>query len=250
MAEKKNKQNEDIEKKNKENSKTENNKKENNKTVNTEKILKETTETINEVKDQVKGSFKKEELKNSAKETTNFIVGMFKNPIEELKKIADDTTNKNFKYAVILAIVWILAVVILRIYYSSLSWNVFKYLLPLIKSAVAPVLSILVLSVTILALNKNKDKNLITVMSVVTAAKLPIVIASVISLLRLISTKVTTVTSPFSSLCTVISTVLVYFGAKFVLGEKDDKSYIKKFVAIESIYYIAYIIIGLLEIYI
>lgn len=227
-----------------------NNENENKKSVNTDEILKETTETINQVKDQVKGSFKKEELKNSAKETTNFIVGMFKNPIEELKNIAEDKTNKNFKYAVILAIVWILAVVILRIYYSSLSWNVVKYLLPLVKSAVAPVLSILVLSLTIFALNKNKDKNLITVMSVVTAAKLPVVIASVVSLLRLISAKVTTVTSPFSSLCAVISTVLVYFGAKFVLGEDDDKNYIKKFVIIEAIYYIAYIVIGLLEIYI
>ena len=223
---------------------------ENKKTVDTDTILKETTETINEVKDQVKGSFKKEELKNSAKETTNFIVGMFKNPIEELKNISADKSNKNFKYAVILAVVWILAVVILRIYYSSLSWNVVKYLLPLIKSAVAPVLSILVLSVTIFVLNKNKDKNLVTVMSVVTAAKLPIVIAAVVSLLRLISANVTTVTSPFSSLCAVISTVLVYFGAKFVLGEEDDKNYIKKFVIIEAIYYIAYIVIGLLEIYI
>ncbi len=228
----------------------EENNNENNNTVNPEEILKETTETINEVKDQVKGSFKKEELKNSAKETTNFIVGMFKNPIEELKSIAKDKTNKNFKYAVILAIVWIVAVVMLKIYYSSLSWNVLKYLLPLIKSAIAPILSILVLSLTIFTLNKNKDKSLVTIMSVVTAAKLPIVIASVVSLLRLISARVTTVTSPFASLCAVISTVLVYFGAKFILEEKDDKIYIKKFVIIESIYYIAYIVIGLLEIYI
>lgn len=227
-----------------------NNENENKKTVNTDEILKETTETINEVKDQVKGSFKKDELKNSAKETTNFIVGMFKNPIAELKNIAGDKSNKNFKYAVILAIVWIVALVILRIYYSSLSWNVLKYILPLIKSAVAPILSILVLSLTIFVLNKNKDKNLVTVMSVVTAAKLPIVISAVINLLRIISSKVTTVTTPFASLCTVISTVLVYFGAKFILGEDDDKNFIKKFVIIEGIYYIAYIVLGLLEIYI
>lgn len=227
-----------------------NNENENNKTVNKDDILKETTDTINQVKDQVKGSFKKEELKNSAKETTNFIAGMFKNPIEELKNIAEDKSNKNFKYAVILTVVWILAVVILRISYSSLSWNVIKYLLPLIKSAVAPILSILVLAVTIFALNKNKDKNLVNTMTVVTAAKLPVVIAAVVSLLRLISSRVSTVTSPFSSLCAIISTILVYFGAKFVLGEEDDKSFIKKFVIIEAIYYIAYIIIGLLEIYI
>ena len=87
-------------------------------------------------------------------------------------------------------------------------------------------------------------------MSVVTAARLPIVIASVLSLLKLISRDVRTVTTPFGLLCGVISTVLIYFGAKFLLGEKDDKSYIKQFAIIEGIYYIAYIVVGLLQIYI
>ncbi len=228
----------------------EENKENKEKTVDTDEILKETTETINEVKDQVKDSFKKDELKNSAKETTNFIVGMFKNPIGELKNISEDNSNKNFKYAIILAVIWILAEVILGIFYSSFSWNVIKYLLPLIKIAIAPILSILILSLTIFILNKKKDKSLITIMSVVTAARLPIVIASVLSLLKLISRDVRTVTTPFGLLCGVISTVLIYFGAKFLLGEKDDKSYIKQFAIIEGIYYIAYIVVGLLQIYI
>ena len=220
------------------------------KKVDKDEIIKETTETINEVKDQVKGSFKKDELKNSAKETTNFIVGMFKDPLGQLKNISEDKSNKNFKYAIILAVVWIIAEVILGMFYSSFSWNVIKYLLPLIKIAVAPILSILILSLTIFILNKKKDKSLVTIMSVVTAAKLPIVIASVLSLLKLISRDVKTVTTPFELLCGVISTVLVYFGAKYLLGEKDDKSYIKQFAIIEGIYYIAYIVVGLLQIYI
>lgn len=227
-----------------------NNEKENSKKVNTDEILKETTETINEVKDQVKGSFKKDELKNSAKETTNFIVGMFKNPVEELKNIADDKTNKNFKYAVILAIVWCLAELIVLIARFRFSWNIFTYILPVIKTIIAPILSILVLSIIIFVINKKKDKTLVTIMSVVTAAKLPVIIASVINILKLISSNVITVTKPFGLLCTVISTVLVYFGAKFIIGEEDDKSFIKKFVIIEAIFYVAYIVIGLLEIYI
>lgn len=228
----------------------EQNKENKEKAVDTDEIIKETTETINEVKDQVKDSFKKDELKNSAKETTNFIVGMFKDPLGELKNISEDKSNKNFKYAIILAVVWILAEVILGMFYSSFSWNVIKYLLPLIKIAIAPVLSILILSLTIFILNKNKDKSLVTIMSVVTAAKLPIVIASVLSLLKLISRDVRTVTTPFELLCGVISTVLIYFGAKYLLRAKDDKSYIKQFVIIEGIYYIAYIVVGLLQIYI
>lgn len=220
------------------------------KKVDKDEIIKETTETINEVKDKVKDSFKKDELKNSAKETTNFIVGMFKDPLGQLKNISEDKSNKNFKYAIILAVVWIIAEVILGMFYSSFSWNVIKYLLPLIKIAVAPILSILILSLTIFILNKKKDKSLVTIMSVVTAAKLPVVIASVLNLLKLISRDVRTVTTPFGLLCGVISTILIYFGAKYLLGEKDDKSYIKQFVIIEGIYYIAYIVVGLLQIYI
>ena len=70
----------------------EENKKNKEKTVDTDEILKETTETINEVKDKVKDSFKKDELKNSAKETTNFIVGMFKDPLGQLKNISSLST--------------------------------------------------------------------------------------------------------------------------------------------------------------
>ena len=220
------------------------------KKVDKDEIIKETTETINEVKDKVKDSFKKDELKNSAKETTNFIVGMFKDPLGQLKNISEDKSNKNFKYAIILAVVWILAEVILGMFYSSFSWNVIKYLLPLIKIAVAPILSILILSLTIFILNKKKDKSLVKILSVVKSEKLPFVIASVLSLLKLISRDVKTVTTPFELLCGVISTVLVYFGAKYLLGEKDDKSYIKQFAIIEGIYYIAYIVVGLLQIYI
>ncbi len=219
-------------------------------TVDTDEIIKETTETINEVKDKVKDSFKKDELKNSAKETTNFIVGMFKNPIGELKNIAEDKTNKNFKYAVIIAIVWILSSIILGLYNYSITWNIFRYLLILLKVAVVPILTILVLSLTIFILNKNKDKSLVTIMSVVTAAKLPIVTAMVVSLLRLISKDVQIVTNPFTLLCVAISTVLIYFGTKYLLGEKDDKTYIKQFAIIEGIYYIAVILLGLLQIYI
>ncbi len=217
--------------------------------INTDEILKETSETINEVKDQVKGTFKKEEIKNSAKETKNFISGMFKNPVGELKNIAEDSSNATFKYAIILIIIWIVAVAILKIYNLS-TWNIFRNVLLLIKAMLAPVLSILVLAVTLLVLNKKKGKSLITLISVVTATKLPIVIASVVNLLRLISSRITTITSPFSAFCTVLSAVLLYFGAKFVFEEEDDKEFIKTFAIIEGIFYIAYIVIGLLEIYI
>lgn len=222
---------------------------ENNKKIDTDEILKETANTVNEVKDQVKKSFKKEELKNSAEQTKNFIIGMFKDPIGELKIIANDSSNNAFKYAVILTIVWILAVVISLIAsYISLSINVFKRILPIIKVAVSPILTISVLSLIIFVMNKKRDKGLMTIMSVVTATKLPVVIARVVSLLKIFSVKASTITSPFTSLCAVISSVLLFFGIKFITGEEEDKENIKKFVIIEGIYYISAIIISFLDI--
>ena len=219
--------------------------------VNTDEILKETSNTFNEVKDQVKGSFKKDELKNSATQTKNFIIGMFKDPVGELKRIADGTNTTAFKYAVILVAVWMVARAITSLANASWTLNIFgRILLPLIKTIAAPILSVLVLSVTILVLNKNKDKSLVTILSVVTAAKLPLVISAVVSLLKLISYKVSTVTSPFASVCSIVSTVLVYFGAKSLLGEEEDDKFIRTFVVIEVIYYVAYIVLDLLGIYI
>ena len=219
--------------------------------VNTDEILKETTNTFNEVKDQVKGSFKKDELKNSATQTKNFIMGMFKDPVGELKRISTDTSNSAFRYAIILVVIWMTARAITNLASASWTLNIFgRILLPLIKTIAAPILSVLVLSVTILVLNKNKDKSLVTILSVITAAKLPLVISAVVNLLKLISYKVSTVTSPFASVCSIVSTVLVYFGAKSLLGEEDDEKFIKTFVVIEVIYYVAYIVLDLLGIYI
>lgn len=219
--------------------------------VNTDEILKETTNTFNEVKDQVKGSFKKDELKNSATQTKNFIMGMFKDPVGELKRISTDTSNSAFRYAIILVVIWMTARAITNLASASWTLNIFgRILLPLIKTIAAPILSVLVLSVTILVLNKNKDKSLVTILSVITAAKLPLVISAVVNLLKLISYKVSTVTSPFASVCSIVSTVLVYFGAKSLLGEDDDEKFIKTFVVIEVIYYVAYIVLDLLGIYI
>ena len=217
---------------------------------NTDEILKETTNTINEVKDQVKDSFKKEELKNSAYETKNFIIGMFKDPVGELRKIAENGTAA-FKYAVILVAVWMIARAITTLAGVSWSLNIFKrVLLPLVKTLLVPALSLVVLSGTIFVLNKKKDKSLVTILSVMTAAYLPIVISAVVNILRVISYNVTTITSPLSALCSVITTVLVYFGAKALLGEEDDKKFIKTFVLIQLIYHVAYIVLGFLGIYI
>jgi hypothetical protein len=217
--------------------------------IDTDEIAKETANTFNNVKDQVKETFKKDELKNNAKETKNFIVGMFKDPIGELKNIANDSTNSSFKYAVITVIIWMLAILIYQVwYYTKYHYKFFSDILDIIKVVASPVIVVFVLSLIIFIFNKNKDKSLTTIISVVVAAKLPLAISDVVDILRIIGSKVYIVLNPFSRLCTVISTILIFFGIKFIFNDEDEKELFKKVIIIEGIYYIASILIGLLDI--
>ena len=219
-----------------------------NNNIDTNEILKETSNTFNEVKDQVKESFKKEELKNSAKETKNFIVGMFKNPIEELKNIANDSQNSNFKYAIIIVIVWMVAELICEI--GSYHYNFGRAILSIIKATIAPLLIVCALSIITMIMNRKKDKGLVTIITVITAAYLPIALASIISILRLIGSNITTITAPFSAICKIISAILLFFGIKFLYDEEDDNKYIRKFVILQLIFCIVAIVARLLGIYI
>lgn len=215
--------------------------------IDADEIVKEATNTFNEVKDQVKNSLNKEDLKKSANETKNFIVGMFKNPLEELKNIANDTENSYFKYSIIIIVIWLLAILIS--YLAGIrTLRIFSYILPLIKVLLSPIIIVCVTALILFVMNKNKDKNLMTIISVVTATKIPTVIARVVSLLVIFSSDISRITSRFTSLCSAISTVLLYFGAKFVLNEEDDKKFIRRFAILEGIYYISAIIISFLQI--
>ena len=224
---------------------------ENNNKIDTDEILKETSSTFNEVKDQVKESFKKEEFKNSAKETSNFIVGMFKDPIGEMEEIANEESNSKFKYSVILVVIWMVAKFVYALYNLG---HLYKYaaivdnMLYVVKSVCAPLIVIVVLSLIVLILNKNKDKSLIKIMTVTVAAYLPVVIVSVINLLRILSNQAYKIINPIASLCEVISMVLLFFGTKFLFGEEDDRAHIKRFVIVEAIYYLVSFVISFLGI--
>ena len=74
-------------------------------TLDTENLKKETVETVNQVKETIKNV----DIKNDAKEATGFVTSMFKDPFATIKTIADDSTNKAFKTAIIFLIIWVAA---------------------------------------------------------------------------------------------------------------------------------------------
>ena len=231
-----------------ENKNEEQNKKETN--VSTEEIKKETVDTVNQVKETIKNV----DIKKDAKEATGFVSSMFKDPFGTIKQIVNDNTNKYFKIAIIFMITWIVAIFIGSLLATTpmhrFSFNLaFKQILSIIKAVVAPLIAVIVLSGIIYLMNKENKKSIVTIITAIVTAKIPSIIATVVSLLTIIDYKVSYITAPFSSLCNVISIILMYFATKSIFGEEQNSKFFKKFVAIEAIFYVVYVVVSLLGIY-
>lgn len=215
--------------------------------VNTEEIKKETVETAKQVKDSIKNV----DIKNDAKEATGFVSAMFKDPFAKIKEIVEDKENKNLKMAIIFIVIWTVAVFIKALAAKYWSFDaLFRNVLSLVKTIIAPTLGILVLSAIVYFMNKNEKKSLTTIITSITIAKIPKILASVISLLTIFSYSAHKITSPIASLCSVVTTILTYFTIKAIFNEEQNSKFLKTFVIIEAIYYVAYLIISFLEIYI
>lgn len=217
--------------------------------IDTENLKNETAETAKKVKESIKGT----NIKDETIATKGFITEMFKNPLEKIKEVAEDNSAKFFKTALFLIIIWVVAVFIKStqqtIYLFGFS-RVFSNILTVLKRILAPAIGILVYSVIVLLLNNKNKKSLTTIISTVTIAQIPLIIASIVSLLTIISKNIATVTEPFASVCSAVSIVLSFFGLKYLFGKEESKDFIKKYVLIQAIYAVCYIVIRLLGIYI
>ena len=213
--------------------------------VNTEELKNQTVDTVKQVRDTMKNV----DVKEEAKATKGFILEMVKNPLEKIKEIANDGSNKYFKTAIVLVIIWAVAALLGSLKYATWSY-LGRSVLSYIKTTLAPILAVIVMSLVIFVMNKKSKKSLVTVLTTITAVKLPVIAARVINLLTLISSNASTITSEISGLCSVISTVFLYFGIRELYGEDDERIAFKNFVIIETIYVIVSFIIAYLGIYI
>lgn len=226
--------------------------------TNTEDIKSQTTEQTN-----TNSNLNKEQMKQSANEAKNLFIGFFKNPILQIEKIAHSQKNQFLMFAIILVIVWLVATLLgevisilksyslMSAYYSSFALflrNSVSNVFSVIKAVVAPVLSLVVLTLTVYLINKGEKKSFMNVATSVVIAKMPVIVASIISLLGALYTPAYKLTSPFSGFCGVLSTVLMYFTIKSLYSENDDNSVMKKFVIIMGIFYIAKFMISFLGI--
>ena len=217
--------------------------------IDTENLKNETVETAQKFKEAIKGTSIKEETKT----TKGFIIEMFKNPIEKIKEVANDNSGSFFKTALFLIIIWTVVVFIESTYSTIHYWGfarVFKNILSILKEVLAPAIGIIVSALIVLVLNKNNKKSLVTTISTITITELPLIIYSIVSLLLIISSNISIITTPFGKICSTLSIVFGYFGFKALFNEENDATFIKKYVLIQVVYYVAYIVIKLLGIYI
>lgn len=220
---------------------------EENKANNTEELKKETVDTVSQVKDTIKNV----NIKQDSIETKGFILEMFKNPVEKLQQIVNKDNGKYLTYAMIILAIWVIAELVSRSFSFKHVWglsNVSSAFISIVVSGITPIISVLVLSFIIFLMNKKNKKQLSTIISVVISASIPLVLASVVSLLKIVNTKTSLLTVPFTELCTVISTILMYFAIKSVFEIEKNSDFIKKFVIIEVIYYVVYLLLSLFNV--
>lgn len=221
--------------------------KEQEKKVDTEELKSETTETVNQVKDTIK----KVDIKKDSLETKGFVTEMFKNPLEKIQEIVNKNDGKYLKYTIIILGIWIVARLISRCANIISSWgytNIVTNIWSVIATIISPIAAVLVMSFIIFKMNSKNKKSLTTVITAVAAANIPIVIASIVNLLTIVSLTVSIITYPFSQICNIASILLMYFAAKAIFGTEKNSEFIKKFIVIEVVYHIVSIILGLLSI--
>lgn len=226
--------------------------------INKEDLKKETADTVNQIKD----TFKNADLKKDSKEAKGFLSSFFKNPLGELKKVSTESGNKFVKIAIIILVIWLVAILVSNVFsmasrylfgtYGSFEYffkNFFSNILTLVKDLVAPVISILVLSGLVYGFKKNKNKSFLNIASGILIAKVPVVAANVVSLLTIIGSGVPRITSAFSGFCGILSTVLLFFAIKDLSDEDKNDSYFWKFGIIMGIFYIVKFVFSYLGIY-
>ena len=215
--------------------------------VNTEELKNETMDTVKQVKETIKNV----DVKEEAKATKGFVLEMIKNPLDKIKEIANDSTNKYFKTAIVLVIIWAVVALLGVISFKTFSFSLLgSTLLRYVKIILAPVATVIAMSLVIFLMNKKSKKSLVTVLTTVTATELPVIVADVISLLTIFSYNAVSITSRISGLCSVISTVLLYFAIRELYNEENEKTVLKNFVIIQALYIVLSLVISYLGIYI
>ncbi len=208
-------------------------------------LKKQAAETIKATKEQMKNINFKEE----AEKGKGLIRKLATKPIETIKEVVEDNKNQFYKTALVIMIVWAALILIKRIL-DFIIYDYYKFdVLATIKSILSPILEILAMAIIIHVLNSSNKQPLTKSITAVAIAKIPLVISVVLGYLIYISSNITYITNPISSLLSVISTVLMFFVVKEMFKEEENEKALKVFIKVEIIYYIVAFAFSFLGIY-
>ena len=195
--------------------------------------------------------FKKVDFKDGTQNCKNFFSSFFSNPIKTLKNISDSKHNLFFNTSIIILLVWVLIMflhtLLRNVYHTSALYT----FLSAIRDLTIPIISVGFWALIIYCMAPNKDEkcNLTNTLTASIVCKIPIIFASFISLINLVSDKAYFITNPIAYFCIAISILLTYFAIKFLYKESEDFKSFKKFMVIEGIFYGVYLILSFLGIY-
>lgn len=207
-------------------------------------LKQEASETIKQTKEQMKNINFKEE----AQKGKGLISKLFSDPIQTIKETVKDETNQFYKTAVLLIVLWV-AIIFLKEILRAITYDYYTFkLLSTLKLMISPILKVLIMAIIIHALNKENKQTLMKAITTVTIAKIPVIISACLGFLTFISSRITYITTPISSLLSVISTVLMFFVVKEMFNEKDNSKALKSFVKVEVVYYIVVFVLNFLGI--
>lgn len=195
--------------------------------------------------------FTKVDFKDGTQNCKNFVSSFFSNPIKTLKNISDSKHNLFFNTSIIILLVWVLIMFLHALLGNVYHTSGLYIFLSAIRDLTIPIISVGFLSLIIYCMAPNKDEkcNLTNTITSSIVCKIPIIFASFISLINIVSDKAYYITNPIAYFCIAISFLLTNFAIKFLYKESEDFKCFKKFMMVEGIFYAVYLILSFLGIY-
>ena len=205
----------------------------------------------NESNNSSNDEFKKVDFKDGTQNCKSFFSSFFSNPIKTLKNICNSKQNLFFNTSIILLLAWVLIMFLYALLGNVYHTNGLYIFLSAIRDLTIPIISVVFLALIIYCMAPNKDEkcSLTNTITASIVCKIPIILASFISLINLVSNKAYFITRPITYFCIAISLILTYFAIKFLYKESEDFKSFKKFMVVEGIFYGIYLILSFLGIY-
>ena len=195
--------------------------------------------------------FKKVDFKDGTQNCKNFFSSFFSNPIKTLKNISQSKHNLFFNTSIIILLFWVLIMFFNALIGTTYSSNGLYIFLTAVRDLTIPIISVGFMALIIYCIDPNKDEkcNLTNTITSVIVCKIPVIIASFISLINLVSNKAYYITNPITYFCISLSILLTYFAIKYLYKECEDFKSFKRFMVVYGIFYGVYLILSFLGIY-